>query len=207
MSEYDFELKFQLADQEAAEEYLDALFEAGCDDAVVGVGKQGFIGLDFSREAPTALGAVSSAIRDVRAAIPHARLVEVGPDLVGLSDLGGFFNVSRQYMRKLIVQSPGAPLPVYSGSTDIWRFLDVVDWLSVSVANNHINNVLIGDSLRELADVTMQLNLAKEAIRGVMRHYGGSENLWSDEYYDAVRNELSPRYRDLLGKDDIRDIA
>ncbi len=76
MTEYEFELKFKLSDEEDPEQYLDALFEAGCDDALVGLGKVGFIGMDFSREAENVHLAISTALRDVREAIPHARQKE-----------------------------------------------------------------------------------------------------------------------------------
>lgn len=90
---YEFVLKFSLADQEVdSSGYLDALFEAGCDDATVGVGKRGSIALVFSREASSAEEAVRSAILDVQKAIPDAELTEIKPDLVNLADDWNTFN-------------------------------------------------------------------------------------------------------------------
>lgn len=57
--------------------WLDALYETGCDDATVGVGKHGSIALDFSREAASAEEAIRSAIGDVQKAIPGAVLTEI----------------------------------------------------------------------------------------------------------------------------------
>ena len=77
MNEYDFTLKFKLADEHKdPETYLDILERAGCDDALIGVGRRGGIALHFTREADTALEAVSSAISNVTTAIPNALLVE-----------------------------------------------------------------------------------------------------------------------------------
>ena len=88
MTEFDFILKFDLPDPETdPDKFVDALFEAGCDDATVGIGQHGRVALNFTREAATALEAVASAIADVRKAIPGARLVEATPDLVGLTDI------------------------------------------------------------------------------------------------------------------------
>jgi hypothetical protein len=51
-------------------QYLDALFEAGCDDATIGVGRPGVIALDFVRDAPTLDDAMATSIADVKRAIP-----------------------------------------------------------------------------------------------------------------------------------------
>ncbi len=69
---------------------------AGCDDALVGVGQPGRIALDFTREARSASEAVLSAIKDVQRAIPGARLIEAGPDYVGLTEVAEMVGVTRQ---------------------------------------------------------------------------------------------------------------
>lgn len=90
MREYDFTLKFRLPATGADPERLvDALAEAGCDDATIGVGQRGRIALDFTREARSAPDAVRSAVRDVERAIPGVRLVEASPDFVGQPDRRG----------------------------------------------------------------------------------------------------------------------
>lgn len=66
-----FTLRFNLPPaQPDPRHWLDALFEAACDDATVGVGRLGVIALDFVRDAPTREEAVSTAITDVKRAIP-----------------------------------------------------------------------------------------------------------------------------------------
>ena len=78
---WDFELVVRLPDGgDDGAAWLDALFEAGCDDALVGVGRRGEIALDFSRQAPSLEDAVNSAIAAVRAAIPNAELDHVNAE-------------------------------------------------------------------------------------------------------------------------------
>lgn len=73
MDSYSFVLNFNLPHREDnPEKYLDALYEAGCDDASVGIGQHGMIGLDFTRSAANAEEALRSAIEGVQTAIPGA---------------------------------------------------------------------------------------------------------------------------------------
>tara|TARA_R110000796_G_scaffold131969_2_gene247427 strand:+ start:222 stop:470 length:249 start_codon:yes stop_codon:yes gene_type:complete len=72
MSEYQFTLTFSLPEgYENAEQYLDALYEAGCDDALIGTGQVGSIALEFVRDAESATVAINSAIENVKTAIPN----------------------------------------------------------------------------------------------------------------------------------------
>lgn len=49
--EYDFVLKFKLAEDSGdVNDLVERLRETGCDDAVVGIGQPGRIGLNFTRE-------------------------------------------------------------------------------------------------------------------------------------------------------------
>lgn len=69
--EYTFTLKYQLAEQDANhDELVERLGAAGCDDALVGTGQPGRIALEFVREAESAEDALSSALSDVKSAIP-----------------------------------------------------------------------------------------------------------------------------------------
>ena len=113
--EYTFTLKYQLAaDDRDADALVERLGEAGCDDALVGIGQPGRLALEFTREAADADEAVRSALADVRCAAPTARLIEVAPDLVGLTDVADIVGVSRQNMRKLMLAHPGSfPAPVH----------------------------------------------------------------------------------------------
>lgn len=86
MNEYDFSLRFDTSAVGCGpEECVERLAAGGCDDAVIGIGIPGRIALDFIREAATAEAALSTAIRDVLAALPRARLIEASPDFAGLT--------------------------------------------------------------------------------------------------------------------------
>ncbi len=159
MTEYTFTLKFALGargvDTSALVERLGA---AGCDDAVVGVGRPGRLALEFAREAENAARAVGSAVSDVRSAVPDAVLIEASPDLVGLTDVATLLGVTRQNVRKLIVScdSPG-PVPVHEGKPSIWRLAAVLRWLVRE------KRYPVSSQLLEVAEATMQVNLAVEA--------------------------------------------
>lgn len=159
--EYTFTLKYQLADDDRDPDGLvERLGEAGCDDALVGIGQPGRLALEFTREADSADAAVRSALADVRRAVPSARLIEVAPDLVGLTDVADIVGVSRQNMRKLMLAHPGSfPAPVHEGSASIWHLADVLTWLQAKGSYT-----LAGDVL-EVACVALQVNVAKEGRR------------------------------------------
>lgn len=85
MNEYEFTLKFSLPDNQAdPAHFLDALAEAGCEDATVGIGRRGHIALSFVRQATTVHEAFVWATLDVQKAIPGAKLIETTPDLRSL---------------------------------------------------------------------------------------------------------------------------
>ncbi|MFW5655500.1 MAG: hypothetical protein ACOCYW_07625 [Roseicyclus sp.] len=105
---FEFDLVFALpADSADEATILDALFEAGCDDAVVGLGAGGMIGLAFVRHGTDARAVIETAIRQAKAALPNeARLREVKPDLVSLADVAARLNVTRQALQKREMPPP-----------------------------------------------------------------------------------------------------
>ncbi len=159
--EYTFTLKYQLADDEGDPDALvERLGEAGCDDALVGIGQPGRLALEFTREAADAGIAVRSALADVHSAVPSAKLIEVAPDLVGLTDVADIVGVSRQNMRKLMLAHPGSfPAPVHEGSASIWHLADVLAWLQAR------GNYSLAKDVLDVARVALQVNVAKEGRR------------------------------------------
>ena len=75
MKEYNFLLKYQVPQDVNIDKALNALYKEGCDDALVGIGRTGYIALDFYREADSYLEAVASAKKDIAKAVPQAILV------------------------------------------------------------------------------------------------------------------------------------
>jgi hypothetical protein len=161
MQEYEFTLKFALPDSsEDPVIHVDRLAVAGCDDALVGVGQSGRLALNFIRLSSSALEAIAGAYTQVNTAIPGARLVEVAPDFVGLTDVAELLKVSRQYMRKLRVNNPvHFPTAVHEGNTAIWHLYDLLLWLRQN------KGYTVDDTLLDVAAAAMQLNLAREMCR------------------------------------------
>ena len=78
LQDYDFTIIFWLDNLNAdPSNYLDRLYESGCDDATVGTGLEGRISLSFIRQANDFKEAKKSAINDVLKAIPTATLFGV----------------------------------------------------------------------------------------------------------------------------------
>lgn len=75
MQSYSFTLKFELPNGTTAESHLDALYKAGCHDAIIGLGKPGIVALDFERAAISIESAIESAMANVKTAIPAAIFV------------------------------------------------------------------------------------------------------------------------------------
>jgi len=150
MNKYEFTLTFALPEQQPdPEQYLEVLYEAGCDDALAGTGQTGMIALEFTREARSAVAAVKSAMANVTAAIPTAELIEAKPDLVGLSDVADILQCSRQNVRKYMVNYAGFPKPVYSGAASLWHLCELAAF----------NRFKIPGPLAELSMATFRLNL------------------------------------------------
>ena len=157
MNDYEFTLKFLLPSHAAdPEAHLEALGEAGCDDALVGVGQPGRIALDFTRTARSAFAAVASAVRDVRKAIPGAVLAEASPDFVGLTDVADIAGFTRQNMRKLMLANVSSfPAAVHDGNPALWHLASVLAWLQQRQRP-------VDAALLDVARANMRINIAKE---------------------------------------------
>jgi len=156
--EYIFTLKFQLAEADRdADALVERLGAGGCDDALVGIGQPGRIALEFTREADSAKSALMSALSDLKRLMPGARLVEASPDYVGLTDVADIVGVSRQYMRKLMVNHPdGFPVPVHEGVATVWHLADILCWLRDRGTPGLEERVL------DVAQTNKQINLARQ---------------------------------------------
>lgn len=157
--QYTFTLTYRLPHADTdLDDLVERLGAAGCDDALVGIGLPGCLGLDFTREAPSAQAALLSALADVKRAIPMARLMEAVPDLVGLSDAAQAVGVSRQNLRSLMLKHPDSfPLPVHAGSTGVWHLDDLMVWLHERM------DYALEPAALDIARAARQINLAREA--------------------------------------------
>ncbi|TDS95675.1 hypothetical protein EDF78_103133 [Rahnella sp. BIGb0236] len=111
----------------------DALWESGCDDALIA-----FYGtsvyLEFDREGTSFANAIMTAVRDIESAGLNARVESVDSVFVGLSDIAGLAGLTRQSVALLKEGARGPrnfPTPVQrlKGNSPLWRWKDVADWL------------------------------------------------------------------------------
>ena len=111
---------------------IDALFEAGCDDATFGTVDGAGYG-DFVRAAPTFAAAVHSAIGSVES-VPGLRVLRVEPDdLVTMNEIAERMGRSRESVRLLIAgrRGPGgfpAPASHLKVRSRLWRWSEVAGW-------------------------------------------------------------------------------
>lgn len=163
--EYTFTLKYRLAEHDSDTETLvERLADAGCDDALVGVGQPGRLALEFTRDAESAQSAVRSALADVRRAVSSATLVEATPDYVGLTDVAELVGVSRQAMRKLMLAHADTfPTPVHEGSASIWHLAEVLGWLEERGGHSLERGIL------DTARAVLEVNLARQVHRLPLR--------------------------------------
>ena len=161
MKTYDFQLKYSLPEGAQNSKILvEQLGAGGCTDALVGIGQTGRIAFHFSRQAHSAFEAVLSAVKDIKQAIPEAKLIEAAPDLVGLSDIASLLGFSRQNIRKLMMNNLASfPTPIHEGKTMLWHLSSILDWVKEG------NRYQIDEQLQDIANTNMQLNIAKETIR------------------------------------------
>lgn len=115
MQTYDFELVFELPGNNAdPTKFTDALFETGCSDAVCGVGRAGSISLSFDRQAETLEGAVMTAIENVRAAVPQAKLIEANLSSTDTAQMLTGYCILDHYLQRMGKTSDDA--------ADLWSY-------------------------------------------------------------------------------------
>ena len=136
MTEWTFRLTVvgvQLTDED-----LDALFEAGCDDATFARERDGSVLALFDREADTQDDAVLSAIADVESAGIGARVTRLAAadDWVTASEIAKRIGRTAQSVSLLArgERGPGGfPSPVarQGSSSPLWAWLEVEAWFEL----------------------------------------------------------------------------
>jgi hypothetical protein len=117
------------------DEQFDALYEAGCDDALFGARDGAQYGA-FDREADSFSEALASAIEDVSTAVPGLQVVRIEPDeLVTMAAIAERSGLSREYIRLLSTNKRGpggfpAPVTYADHKTRLWHWPDVAHWLT-----------------------------------------------------------------------------
>jgi hypothetical protein len=167
MQEYEFTLILSGV-QELTREVLDAFYEAGCDDALIGI-RDGIAFADFCREADSLQEAVLSAIRDVKKA--GARVEHVEPDeLVTMSEIARRLDITREGVRKRVTgeRGPGSfPSPVgnLTQRSPLWRWSDVLAWHQSYQGYGQVETPDRIQATSCLAATTAAINAALELLR------------------------------------------
>lgn len=131
MRSYEFTLIVDGPDLQDGE-HLDALFESGCDDALVGR-SHGVQYLDFDRDAASLQDAILSAIANVES-VDGVEVVRIaGAGLVSMADIATRMGRTRESIRLLVEgeRGPGSfPPPVNDPRSRyrLWRSSDVTRW-------------------------------------------------------------------------------
>lgn len=130
MTSYEFTLRLN---REVTDDDLDALFEAGCDDAGIETGPLG-ASAQFDREALSLAHAIASAALDIEK-VPGLRAVGVQCDnMVNLAGIARRASVSREAVRLWATgqRGPGSfpkPTLISAGGEQLWDWLDVLSWI------------------------------------------------------------------------------
>lgn len=139
----------------------DALFEAGCDDALINY-KNGTVYLDFDREGKELEHTIISAIKDIESTKIGARTISVSPEhLVSLSDIAERVSMTRQAVFLLMQGTRGLgnfPRPVLkiANKSPLWRWSSVAEWF---YQQGKISDPNIIDSAHTVEDINAALEL------------------------------------------------
>jgi hypothetical protein len=190
-TEYDFTLVLT-GNQGISDEAVNALFDAGCDDATVSI-RSGRVYVTFSRAAGSMKEAILSAIRDVRAAGINMDVLRVDDcNLVTQAEIARKIDRSRQLVSQYIqgTRGPGGfPPPAcnISDEAPLWRWCEVAYWLCD-------NNMLRAEALCEAEAIEVvnnvlewqhQKRLKPELADEILRSVGAPN--------DRVANQLLKR--------------
>ncbi len=148
------------------EQLEDALFEAGCDDALLSF-RNGIAYLDFDRESESLEKAVLSAIIQVENTGLKLSVKRVEPsDLVTSAEIARRLKRSRQSIQQLISGSRGGgnfPLPVagITTKTMLWSWKEVISWL---IERGKISDESIYEDAKTLKRINESLAVRKNEI-------------------------------------------
>jgi hypothetical protein len=159
-------------DRRPTDDELEALADAGCDDAAFGL-EQGLSIAEFDREAPTLADAIASAVRAVESAGLVALRV-LDEDLVTLADIAERIGQSRESVRRYATGERGTggfPPPANPGrdGTVFYRWSEVAPWV-----REHLG-VDVPDT--DLALVVANLVLQARQHRGQVAHMSALSDL------------------------------
>ena len=167
-TEHNFTLVLDLP-SEVTEEIECALFEAGCSDCTISV-FAGRLILTFTRIARSMDGAITSAIRDVRAASIGATILRVDDcNLVTQSEIARKIERTRQQVHQYITgeRGPGGFPPPACHITDkapLWHWCEVAHWLFTQgiIKENAWKDAVAIDAINIILDYCNQKSVNPE---------------------------------------------
>ncbi len=149
-----------------SDELIDALLEAGCDDALVGRA-DGVQFIDFDRDADTLEEAVLSAVADLESidGIEVIRIADAG--LLSMADIAARTGRTRESVRLLVTgeRGPGGfPPPVTDPRSRyrLWRSDDVNEWFRSNL--DHSIDDIRNDHLRAALNAGLELRRHRSRV-------------------------------------------
>lgn len=146
-----------------------ALFDAGCDDALVGrVGTLQYI--DFDREARSLSDAVFSATEAVEHAVPGAAVVHLEPDdLVSMTEIAERTERTRESVRLLISgeRGPGGFPPAathFKMRNRMWEWHAVALWFAISLGEERFTTNAVDSNFVAAFNAGLRLRRAKQGL-------------------------------------------
>jgi hypothetical protein len=168
----------------SSDAHLDALYEAGCDDATFGARDGAAYGI-FDREGGSFSEALRGAIDAVLAALPEAQITRIEPDdLVTMATIARRCGRTRESIRLLANEDRGPggfppPVAYVDERTRLWHWPDVARWL-----NEHRKAKIEIDA--GAADLVAALNAALD-VRQHSRHLPPSDQALVSRMIQADR--------------------
>lgn len=164
MTAYEFVLKLN---RELSDGELEALYEAGLDDAGIETGPLGALA-DFTREAPSLAEAIASAVRDIEA-VPGLRATGVVCDnMVTAADIASRAGVSREAVRLWATGQRGRggfpkPALITTGGEKVWDWSQVARWLAEQKQQPQANAA--ANAARHVLATADRVLAARDALR------------------------------------------
>jgi hypothetical protein len=164
LTAYEFALKLN---RELSDDELEALYEAGLDDAGIETGPLGTLA-DFTREAPSLAEAIASAVRDIEK-VPGLRATGVQCDnTVTAADIAGRVGVSREAVRLWATgqRGPGRfpkPALITTGGEKVWDWPQVARWLAEQKEQPQASATI--DAARHVLVTADRVLAARDALR------------------------------------------
>ena len=160
MAEYEFQIFCRDVDM-SDDSFLDRLYEAGCDDALLSF-KDGYVCLDFSRASESAEDAVLSAIRDFGHSAVGGTVERVEPDdLASLSEIARRTGVTRASLQKYArgISKVGEDFPqpaanISGARRELYSAAEVINWMHAK------ERVALPGHSTELVNVIAKINQA-----------------------------------------------